>query len=561
MPAVNLVTPPPAPAASSEPAPAPTGLARPSPVNRTIVGMAAPLAQAPAASPAHVEATANPAPAGAPIMGSAPAGAQVAASPTLLGVARPGIAPLEPGVAKDFGPPGGAESAKAGYDASHELGATIGPAAGSPFIAAPGWDTPDLGPARVAGVRPAQPPRPARAAPPSKRALALIAAGGVLALSAVLFALFWPSAPPLEARARADAEGREAVEIRCASCPDGTTVTLSGVQATVTNKTALVTLPSPLALGETRMKATVDRPGDGRDETVALTVNVAYRIRPDLALLQSDKPSIQIVAEASRGTGVSVDGKPLEIAGGRAIEVIDVTDSCTGLSDEPKTLSRQIPYLVTPEDGPEERGVVSVSVGIVPLHLDAPGLRVTTEGPSFVLAGRTMKGAELTAAGRAITVKPDGSFAQVMNVSSIGATEIEVWAKMVGLAPRRVKIKVRRVASLDTAAREFLAEAPIGYDALARDIAGNVGKPVMLAGEVIEARRQNHATVMLLDVATSSGCPSAGTCTARLWQGADNPAKKGDKIRVFGQVARAFPVAGKADIPEIDVEFAIKGSR
>ncbi len=98
---------------------------------------------------------------------------------------------------------------------------------------------------------------------------------------------------------------------------------------------------------------------------------------------------------------------------------MDVTEVCTGLTGDVKTLSRQIPYVVTPETGPPEQGVVNVSVGIVPLRLEAPvaltpvtagsvppAPHVITDGPSFVLAGSTIKGAEVLAAGRPITVHP-----------------------------------------------------------------------------------------------------------------------------------------------------------
>jgi hypothetical protein len=148
-----------------------------------------------------------------------------------------------------------------------------------------------------------------------------------------------------------------------------------------------------------------------------------------------------------------------------------------------------------------------------------------------------------------------------MNVSSVGATQIEVRAKLTGLAPRLSLIKVRRVDNLETAAREFMADAPIAYTPLSENLSGQIGKPIALTGNVIEARTQGYQTVMLLDVAHSSGCPNAGTCTVRLVQGAENPAKKGDTLRVFGHVSQAFPVPGRADIPEIEVDFTLKGQK
>jgi hypothetical protein len=60
-------------------------------------------------------------------------------------------------------------------------------------------------------------------------------------------------------------------------------------------------------------------------------------------------------------------------------------------------------------------------------------------------------------------------------------------------------------------------------------------------------------------VSAASGCPAGGACTVRLVQAADNQARRGDALRVFGHVARAFTTAGRADIPEIEVDFTLKG--
>ena len=217
-------------------------------------------------------------------------------------------------------------------------------------------------------------------------------------------------------------------------------------------------------------------------------------------------------------------------------------------------------YVVTPDGGNAENGVVNVSVSIVTLTLEAPGPHVIIDGPSFVLAGRTMKGAEVLAAGRSIVVRPDGTFAQVMNVSSVGATQIEVRARIPGLAPRLAQIKVRRVESLEAAAKELMAGETIGYGALAGNIAGNVGKAVAVTGEVTDIKKQGYETVMLLDVPQAQGCTTAGACTVRLVLGAESLAKKGDTLRIYGHVARAVALPGRADVPEIEVDFALGAS-
>ncbi len=573
-------------------------VAVPSKVNLTMVGEAPPTApQAPRAGAVNPAARAGAGPVGRTIVGMAassvagnpPAAASRAVVPappagaprqnvagTLLGVALPGIAPLAPGQASSAAPVAAApppeEAAPPGYQPAGELGATMGPGAVPAALAAQLRDHERDRRRRRMLAGGVEPRKKVPAVKPvnveeeraSRRALAVVVTAGGLALAAVLVALFWPSPPPLTARPRADASGHEGLEVVCKSCPDGTKLTIGGTTAVTAGGVALVPLPTPLQVGDNRLKVDIDRPGNGRDETVGLSVNVAYRVRPDLGTLQAEKPAFQILAEVASGTTVSIDGRPMTLSAGRGVENIDVTEFCTGLSTDVKTLSRQIPYVITPESGPPEQGAVNVSVGIVPLHLDAPVSMTTphviTEGPSFLLAGGTMKGAEVIAAGRSIPVGPDGSFAQVMNVSSVGATQIEVRARMPGMAPRLTQIKVRRVDSLERVARELATtEPPVPFHQLAADIRAAAGKPVALAGEVSETKAQGHETVMLLEVSPASGCAAGSACTVRLVQGGDNPAKRGDSLRVYGHVARAFSVPGRADIPEIEVDFTLKG--
>lgn len=489
------------------------------------------------------------------------------ASGTLLGVARPGIAPLSPGVEREeegptlVMPP---RNAAPPIAPAGELGATIAPAIGRPIPAPPSsagkaaWGAQRQRIPRMERA-PRSKPRPKPEEKPSRRALALLITSGSLALVAVLVALLWPSPPPLTARPRADASGREAVELTCASCPNGTKVSVGAAVATIASSSAIVPLPSELVVGDNRLKVAIDRPDNGRDETVGVLVHVAYRIRPDLAPLQGEKPGFQIIAEATKGTSITLDDKPLSLASGRAVETIDVTDAITGDAEEVKTLSRKLSYVVTPSSGSPEKGAVNVSVGVVPLHLDAPGPHVVIEGSSFVLAGRTMKGAEILAAGRPIQVSAEGTFAQVMNVSAIGSTQIDVRAKITGMAPRIVPIRVRRVDKLETAAREFASESPLNWADLAKSAASSIGKAVAITGEISEVRRQGYMTVLLLDAPASAACKEG--CTVRLAYGVENAVKRGDTLRVFGHLARMVAVPGRAEIPEIEVDFAIPQGR
>jgi hypothetical protein len=103
------------------------------------------------------------------------------------------------------------------------------------------------------------------------------------------------------------------------------------------------------------------------------------------------------------------------------------------------------------------------------------------------------------------------------------------------------------------------SDPPVSFGEVLANISATAGKAVVLAGEVSETKKQGYETVMLLEVSSASGCPAGSSCTVRLVQGADNPAKRGDTLRVYGHVARAFSIPGRADIPEIEVDFTLKG--
>jgi len=311
------------------------------------------------------------------------------------------------------------------------------------------------------------------------------------------------------------------------------------------------------------VRVAIDRPASGRDESVTLPVRVAYRIRPELGTLDGDKPSIQIVVDAMEGSLVTLDGEDVPLRDGRAAKSIDVSKEITGTSNDPAAqLSRKVSFTVTPPDGVEEKGAVAVTAPILPLALAAPGRAVVTDRSTFVLAGQTLPGAEIVVAGRSIGVTKDGAFNQTMNVSSVGTTQVEVRARMAGRAPRIVRFGVTRVTSLETAAADFMKESPLGYGALLDDPAAAQGKPVAISGEVVEARVQGAATLMVVQV-SSPACktppaPSGDkTCLVRLMQGrSDLGAQRGSAIRAYGTAVGTVAHEG-ATLPDIDVSFSI----
>jgi hypothetical protein len=469
-----------------------------------------------------------------------------------MGVAMPGIAPTH-----ENPPP-----------AAPELGATLDPRQDGGR-----WQPGSRGRVEpVVDVRAALPrsPRPkpkAVATNGAGRSTLVMAVAGALALFAVAFGFFWRSAPPLSVRAQLNAEGREVLHVQCPSCADGTELRLRGAVAKVTAAEADLPLTTPLLVGQNKLDIAIDRPGGGRDETVEAEAEVAYRIRPDLATLGGERPAIQIVVQAAPGVRIALDGHELVMTGSQAIHSIDVSAECTGASSEPATLRRHVQYTVTPKNGHTETGTLDISVGIVPLQVDAPGAHAITEGPSFMLAGRTLQGAEIMVSGHPIAVQADGLFSQSMSVSTIGSTQIYVRAQKAAMAPRLVPIAVKRVVSLAAEAVEFKKQPLADLASAIADPAAQLGKPIVVSGSVLDARVTNHQTVILLEVARGARCSSApgpvDRCRVRLVHGADNPVKRGDDITAYGTVAPVFAPVGapnSGSLVEIQVDFTQKGT-
>ncbi len=491
---------------------------------------------------------------------SAPGVGTSRAQGTLLGVARPGIAPMSTPAQKPPVEPLPATNAKPAtpptYAPFEELGATaqvprkVQQQVAKELARARVDHAHPLGRRRVerGRIEPVAKPRS------NRRPLILVGAAVVVVCAAVLVALFWPRGAPIEAQVRAAEGGVEVIDLTCSSCPDGTVIKYRSSEFTVKANRATLPLAAPLPIGDSTLKVSIDRPGNGRDETVTIPARVAYRIRPDLTTLEADTPSIQVVVEAMEGATVILDGEPLVLREGRAVKTIDVRKDITGADgDLAAQLTRKVSFSVTPPNGDEERGVVAVAVPILPLTIDAPGRSTITEKPNFFLAGRTAPGAEIVVAGRSIGVAKDGTFSQTMNISSVGATEIEIRSKMSGRAPRLVKVSVERVNDLAGAARAFEKRGPI---TLAEAIASPTearNKPIILLGEVIEATQAAGVTTVILKPTQ----PSCGDkCVVRLVQGrVDLGFTRGAIVRAFGFM-NGVVTHSSGSIPDIDVAFS-----
>ena len=481
---------------------------------------------------------------------------------TMLGVAMPGIAPTH----EPKQPPAGQPSDKRtmlgvampGIAPTHDPKPPTGqPQPGTPY------------PSQAPPIPIAESPVPQPPATRSKRPRVVVATTplyrrpafvlAVLGVSAIivvgLFALLWPTKPPISSQALVNDEGKDVLRLTCPTCPDGTIMTVKGATGKTTSNVADVTLQEPLKVGDNEFTVEIDRPNSGRDESVELHVPVAFRVRPDLAGLQSQPPTFHVEVQATQGSNVLVDGTSLKLdEQGMARYPVDVSEACNGPNAEVVTIERNVPYSIQPRTGQPNAGKVAVKVGVTPLTLQAPRPHMVVDSEHFLVAGRTARGASVEIEGAKFDAGADGSFSRKMQIKRPGETKVRVRATLAEHAPRTIIFTVKRVDDLEAEAKAFEARVKTDVRSLLANVGDYEGKEVVIRGEVVEARSQGFVRIVLLDAAGQCTKPP---CLARLIYAGRQALDQGEKIQVFGQVAGAHTLSGKS-VPEIDVDFLLR---
>jgi hypothetical protein len=442
---------------------------------------------------------------------------QSSAQRTLMGVATPGIAPLNPGKPKSSYPPP--------------------PAPASDVLI------------EMLSVR-----NPARL----KSGKLLLAAAALLLGGLGLFWALWKPAPPLTARIVLNTEGQEVLEVRCADCPEGSRVKLGSSQRGFQQHLALLQLPGPMNMGANALSVALERPGLGRDETVQLSVPVHFRLVQDLSSLSDPNPQLAVQVSAQPGTRVEIDGKPVDLSPGSARVLFEPGDALWGSSAEPEWAERAIAYTVTLAAESPRHGTLKLRAPIAPLLIEAPGPSIVTAGERFVIAGSTLPGGRVSVAGRALNVEPSGKFAQLMSIDAEGQTTIVVRADADQHAPRLVRIEIKRVADLAAEAKQFRLGARSSYSEVLQAAEQGSAAPAAISGVVEEARVVGQTTAVLLDV--EQGCPQR-PCWLRVLFQQKTTLDKGATVEALGVTQRTVPgpAAGRP-VPEVRAAFLLSST-
>ncbi len=496
---------------------APTGGGSLDPKRTMLGGMGTPSFQAPqgrSAQPQLPSSSTTTAIGGA--QAPAPAPVLAGANRTILGVARPGIAPLNPGQAKAAEP-------------------------SAPEI------EPEL-PLAISGLN--------TRTPGQKRGLLLLGLALALVGTAVAVGLLWQGPPKLKVSVELASDGAEVLRIECGDCAAGSVLSLGASRAEFKNGSLTLKPVKPLEVGKNDLEFAFQTP-NGKPMPIAISVPIRYRVTPRLGRLSETPPLLEVVVATANAKSLSVDGKPLATnESGVTSYTLDVTPQLTGQASEVRPLERRIPYELTFPDSDGAKSEVAFQVGIVPLRIEAPGDSITIDKETFRLAGRTQPGAKISVSGRAIALSPDGTFDQTMRISSPGETTFWVRADREGLAPRRVAVKVKRVASLNEEAKALDASSLNSYASALSNLDAETGKNVAWKGKLVEARQLGSSWVLLVD--TESGCAN-GPCLTRVAFGGDGPFEKGKALAIYGVLEGGTegPRSGTT-IPVIRANFVLR---
>lgn len=547
MPGANQAAP--APAAAPPPASPGVGL------RGTMIGMAPPGFVIPTAATAPTPAT-EPAPAGprfgatmlgmpvaaaqqvlgAPAQASGPASGApparvVSAQKTMLGVARPGIAPLNPG--------------------------QVRPAS----VPAPSWSPPQASfPSTAPAPSQRSPSLPAGRKPrriSAVTAVVLVAVAMLVAAAASVY-FIGKGRGSVTAKAGLDDNGKELLELTCPECVDGTRAWTDAAQATFRGGKAQLQLTVPLRVGENPIVVGIERPSRRREE-IALSVPVEYRVRGSMDELGQAVPKLSVIASALPGVSLIVDGKPVKAdPNGAARFDFDVENELSGAEATVKILERRVPYSVTLPGGSPKTGEVQVRVGITPLVLDAPGTLIVVGTEEVIIAGRTAPGASLQLGTEDIPLDPAGRFTKKQPLNP-GENPFVLRATLRDHAPRLLPLLVRRTDNLAREAALARAMAQVTYEEVLRAGEAAIGRAVAFEGSLFDLRRDGYSSLILLDV--SERCPK-GPCLAKILYGTEISANRGAPLRAFGKIVRFVdgPRTGQR-IPEVRAELLIVGEK
>lgn len=444
-----------------------------------------------------------------------------AAKGTLIGVAVPGIAPINPGVTK-----------------------------------APTPDTLDSpAPEVVDGLRedPSVPIAPPAAHHTVSRALLWTLAGvaGALALVSLAAYLRWRAVPKLDVKVESDEMGRDALLVDCSNCDDGQVLSVDDAKSELRGHHAKIPLRTALKIGDNHIKLWLTR-GAARPEGFEMRVPVEFRVTGDTTALDENPAKLRLRIEKTPAVQFQVEHAPVAFdAAGRGVYEVDISNELTGPSAQEGVLEKRISYQVRGPSGNFE-GALLLRAAATPLVVTSPGSVLVTEGQDLRICGHTDPRAHVDIAGLQTKTDNDGHFCNAAVIREFGQFEVWIGAKRPAAAPRKVKLSIERTANLRQYAKDLYARVRHEIQQEKVPAAGDRSSLVALTGVVVEQSRAGdvHRYLLKYDAAD-------GTRFARINSFSTSASKTGVRLTVFGEPVGTLDGPDGRKMEELNSAFEV----
>ncbi|MDB4973687.1 MAG: polymerase subunit gamma and tau [Myxococcaceae bacterium] len=383
---------------------------------------------------------------------------------------------------------------------------------------------------------------------------ALAGALVVLALGLATWHFLSGGAPDLTVSVVQGEDG-EALRVAVPKAAPDTRVRFLGSEQVLQNGEAKFPLAADaLALGDNEIVIGVVN--GAAVESTSVRLHVAYRAHVDVAGLQRQPATLDVVIEALPGSKVTLDGKPLTLdAKGHGARSYPIAAQSSA------KLAFAAKYKVEAPDGSSGQGALALNLPVSSLQIDRPGPSVTTDQASVEVAGAVESNAEVTVDGGAVKVH-EGRFLSRVKLPKAGDYTIHVVARVAGKVPRALELSVSRVADLTLAAASFTPDASLTYARIAQNPVIYRGQNVAFEGRIYNVEVKggaSHLQMLVRDCPGSQRCPlwvelpQATDATVDSW------------VRVLGTVAGEQQFRSERGqvhtVPSVKAQYVLKLAR
>ena len=357
--------------------------------------------------------------------------------------------------------------------------------------------------------------------------------------------------PELRASIANSAEG-EVLQVDVPGVPEGTKVRFQGREAMLEAGRAVFPLAAnDLQLGDNTLTVDVVSP-DGTVEQGSVVLSVKYRVRADLNSLQNDPPTLRILVDAKPGSSVTIDERNVELdPTGHGFVDLPIDPQA-----EANVYERSISYRVV-VDGEPASGTVETQVPFATLQIDRPGTTTVTDEARIELAGAAHPESTVTLDGVPLETT-EGRFVSHLEMPELGEKDFTLVARRPGRAPRARVLHVQRVEDLEAHAASFPVDASLTYARITQNPESYSGQSAAFVGRVYNVDVHQGQTVLQIVV---RDCPRGQRCPMWVTFDGASSAENNSWVRVVGRIGgeQQFrsPSGQVLSVPRLDAVFVL----